>query len=58
MYEVPIYNCIRNTLKLEWNNFYLRRSVGNIQPFVLQEKDMDLGEYVREYIWWHYGIDA
>lgn len=51
-YEVPVYDCIKEVLKLEWCSESLR----NKYNFILGEDEkMDLREYVREYIWWNYG---
>ena len=56
-YEVPVYPCIKKALKLEWDVSSLRKKMKGIQRFVLDDKEMNLTEYIREYVWWNYGID-
>lgn len=56
-YEVPVYDCIKEALKIEWTSKYLRKKKPNVEHFVLGGGNlkMDLQEYIKEYIWWYYG---
>lgn len=54
---MPVYPCIKKALKLEWDVSSLRKKMKGIQRFVLDDKEMNLTEYIREYVWWNYGID-
>lgn len=55
-YEVPIYECIRKALNIEWADTYFRKKSSSASRFVLGGTlEMDLEEYIKEYIWWYYG---
>ena len=47
-HESPIYPCVRDALGLKWDIQYIRKQG---KKFV---KNMDLAEYIREYIDWCY----
>lgn len=57
-YEVPVYDCIKDALGIQWSNSFLRERMENTASFVLTETKMDWREYVKEYIWWRYGKEA
>jgi len=47
-FEEPVYPCVKRALGLKWNNQYIRKGVRG-RKFT---KNMDLDEYIREYIQW------
>lgn len=51
-HEVPVYPCIRRALCLEWAQQFLRKN--SFEKIILGNSNMDLEEYIREYIYWSY----
>ncbi len=47
-HEVLLYQCVSNVLGLKWTKEYLRQSVAGKRL----ASTMDVGEYVKEYVWW------
>ena len=47
-HEVLLYQCVSNVLGLKWTKEYLRQSVAGKRL----ANTMDVGEYVKEYVWW------
>lgn len=51
-HELPVYPLVARTLGLHWHDKFLRnRSVGR----KIQD-EMDFVEYIKEYLWWCYGM--
>lgn len=48
--EIPVYPWIGKALGLEWSETFIRASEGAIKC----RDEMDIAEYVREYVWWCY----
>ncbi len=47
-HETPVYPCVRDVLGLKWDTRYIRKQGKRIV------KQMDLDEYIREYVAWCY----
>lgn len=47
-HETPVYPCVRDALGLKWDTQYIRKQGKRIV------KQMDLDEYIREYVAWCY----
>lgn len=55
--EVPVYGQVMRTFHIEWKNSYILRdcaTMWKLRPY----QQMDLVEYVDEYIEWYYGEPA
>lgn len=51
-FENPVYPTVKKCLKLEWNEYEIRKS----QTGRKMCDHMDFDEYIREYLWWSFGI--
>ena len=47
-HETPVYPCVKDALGLKWDTQYIRKQGKKIV------KNMDLAEYIREYVAWCY----
>ena len=48
--------CVKNALGLEWDDKYIRHSKTDFTK--LADGKLDVKEYVRQYVWWYYGIKS
>lgn len=52
--EMPIYNCVKETLGLKYGRKYIR-DIAPLEQSKLIDGDMDLLEYCKEYCYWCFG---
>lgn len=53
VHEVPVYSAVSAALKFEWNKSVYRKH-GSVNTLKLNDKPLDLNEYIRQYINWNF----
>lgn len=52
VHEEPVYPVVRKVLKMDWSDGLLRKSIAGKKA----GGEMNFEEYIKEYLWWCYGI--